>query len=84
MSDHALDEPLRRARLLARHEAYGRSADDAAAWVAAVDDPNAALVEAVRDRADLVLDLTAWSPASAPYFGGIRIPPSTRTTSPFM
>ncbi|GAA0980883.1 Pantothenate kinase [Nocardioides aquaticus] len=58
-----VDEPLRRARLLARHEAYGKSAADAAAWVAAVDDPNAALVEAVRDRADLVLDLTAWSPA---------------------
>ncbi len=58
-----VDEPLRRSRLLARHEAYGRSAAEAIAWVAAVDDPNAARVEAVRDRADLLLDLTAWSPA---------------------
>ncbi len=58
-----VDEPLRRRRLLARHEAYGKSASDAAAWVSAVDDPNATLVEAARDRADLVLDLTAWRPA---------------------
>ncbi|VXC12534.1 nucleoside/nucleotide kinase family protein [Nocardioides sp. AX2bis] len=64
-----VDEPLRRGRLLARHEAYGKSAADAAAWVASVDDPNAVLVEGVRHRADLVLDLTAWSPA-----GGSGLP----------
>lgn len=59
-------EPLRRARLIARHEAYGKSAAQAQAWVRAVDDPNAVLVEAARHRADLVLDLTAWEPGPGP------------------
>lgn len=56
-----VDEPLRRERLLARHVAHGRTPSEAEAWVTAVDDPNAARVEAARDRADLVLDLTGWS-----------------------
>ena len=30
------------------------------AWVERVDQPNAGLVEAARERADLVLDLTRW------------------------
>jgi hypothetical protein len=30
-------------------------------WVNRVDQPNAALIEAARHRADLVLDLTDWS-----------------------
>lgn len=46
---------LRRARLVARHVEFGKSPDAAAAWVAAVDDPNAALVERTRPRADLVV-----------------------------
>jgi pantothenate kinase len=52
-----LDVPdeVRRPRLLARHVAFGKTPAEAQAWVARVDDPNAALVAATRDRADRVL-----------------------------
>jgi pantothenate kinase len=50
----AADEP-RRQRLLARHERFGKSPEQAREWVARVDDPNAARVAAGRDRADLVV-----------------------------
>lgn len=49
------DDGVRRQRLLARHVEFGKSPEGAAAWVAAVDDPNTALVEASRGRADLVV-----------------------------
>jgi pantothenate kinase len=49
------DPALRRARLTARHVEFGKEPGRAAAWVAAVDEPNARLVEATRDRADLVV-----------------------------
>jgi pantothenate kinase len=55
------DDAVRLERLVLRHVAAGRSRADAEAWVARVDQANAALVEAVSDRADQVLDLTAWS-----------------------
>jgi pantothenate kinase len=55
------DDTLRRDRLVARHVASGKSPDAAAAWVARVDEPNARLVEAAAERADLVVDLTRWS-----------------------
>jgi pantothenate kinase/RimJ/RimL family protein N-acetyltransferase len=51
------DEALRRQRLVARHVRFGKPPAEAEAWVAAVDDPNAALVAAGRDRADLVVSL---------------------------
>lgn len=38
------DERLRRARLVARHEAHGRSPVEARSWVEEVDQPNAELV----------------------------------------
>jgi pantothenate kinase len=38
------DDDIRRARLVARHEAHGRSPAAARAWVAEVDEPNAVLV----------------------------------------
>lgn len=50
-------EALREARLLARHQAFGRSRDAAIAWIAATDAPNARLIEATRERADLVVAL---------------------------
>lgn len=53
-----VDEELRLERLVARHVEFGKSLEDARAWVAAVDQPNARLVEAAAHRADLVLDLT--------------------------
>jgi pantothenate kinase len=51
----APDPEARLSRLTARHVAFGKSPDRAADWVAAVDEPNAALVEATRGRADLVV-----------------------------
>lgn len=41
--------------LTARHVAFGKAPRHAAAWVAIVDEPNATLVEATRDRADLLV-----------------------------
>ena len=41
-------------RLTRRHEQFGRSAEDAAAWVANTDEPNARLIEASRARASFV------------------------------
>ena len=51
----ALRDDVRRHRLLTRHIAFGKPPDAARAWVAAVDEPNAALIEATRARADLVV-----------------------------
>jgi pantothenate kinase len=48
-------EEVRVAQLTARHVASGKDPAAAAAWVAAVDAPNTALVEPTRDRADLVV-----------------------------
>jgi len=49
-------DDVRRPRLIARHVAFGKSPEDAEAWVARVDDANAALVAATRGRADRVVD----------------------------
>ena len=57
------DERVRVERLIARHVRFGKSPAEARAWVARVDGANAALVEAARERADLVLDLTGWDGA---------------------
>jgi pantothenate kinase len=46
---------VRLTRLTARHVEFGKEPQEAAAWVAAVDEPNAALVQATRRRADLVV-----------------------------
>ncbi len=56
-----VDDDVRRERLVARHVAFGKTPAQARAWVASVDDPNAALVEAAAVRADRVLDLTDWT-----------------------
>lgn len=50
-----IDDELRRERLAARHMRYGRTAEQARAWVLHTDEPNAVLVAASRARADLVL-----------------------------
>ena len=49
------DPGVRLERLLARHVEFGKSAAEARAWVAAVDEPNARLIESGRDAADLVV-----------------------------
>jgi pantothenate kinase len=51
--DVAPDE--RRRRLTARHVEFGKSPEQAQAWVRDVDDPNAERVERVRHKADLVI-----------------------------
>jgi pantothenate kinase len=53
----ALDPDVRRERLVARHVRYGRTPQEAAAWVAQTDEPNARLVEQGRGLADLVVQL---------------------------
>lgn len=54
-----LDEPERLRRLIARHERFGKSHDEAVAWVMRSDQRNAELVAATRDRADLAVPGTA-------------------------
>jgi pantothenate kinase len=49
-----VDDTLRVDRLTRRHEQFGRSADEAAAWVAGTDEPNARRIEASRARASFV------------------------------
>ncbi|GGL63265.1 nucleoside/nucleotide kinase family protein [Streptomyces fumigatiscleroticus] len=49
------DEEERVRRLVARHEEFGKSHEEAVAWALGTDQRNAALVAAGRDRADLVV-----------------------------
>ena len=51
------DDDVRRRRLVARHVEFGKTPDEAEAWVARVDDANAVLVEAAAHRADRVVEL---------------------------
>ena len=46
------DEAQRQEWLLARHVAFGRTPEQAPAWIAATDEPIARLIRACRDRAD--------------------------------
>ena len=50
-----IDPALRHARLLARHQQFGRSAPEAEAWIACNDALNAELVEASKYRADWII-----------------------------
>lgn len=49
------DPDVRYERLIARHVRFGKAPGAAAAWVDAVDVPNADLVTSTRDRADIVV-----------------------------
>jgi len=60
------DDVQRRRRLVARHVEFGKSPAQAEAWVARVDDPNAALVAAAAHRADRVVDRGAGATDTAP------------------
>jgi pantothenate kinase len=51
------DENARVADLIARHRAFGKSAEDARSWVLESDELNAALIETTRSRADLIVRL---------------------------
>jgi len=48
----SVDEALRRQRLVARHQQFGRSEAEAIAWEAGTDEPNARLIAATAARAD--------------------------------
>lgn len=61
-----VDRSLRVERLVARHVLFGKSPAEARAWVERVDEPNARLVDVAAARADLVVDLTDWTPTAAP------------------
>jgi pantothenate kinase len=50
-----VDDALRRERLVARHVRFGKSPEEARAWVAEVDERNAERVALGRERADLVV-----------------------------
>ena len=52
-----VDDAVRVPRLIARHIAFGKSADEAREWVLRSDEANAAVVAATRDRADVVVRL---------------------------
>lgn len=60
----ALQDDVRVARLVARHIAFGKSADAARRWVAEVDEPNARLVAGTAARADLVVPADVVMPNS--------------------
>lgn len=52
-----LDDAVRIERLVARHVEFGRSPEEAREFVLASDEPNAALVAASRQRADVVVSV---------------------------
>jgi pantothenate kinase len=54
-----VEPDVRRERLVRRHEQFGKSPVAARAWVEQVDEPNADLVAATRDSADLVVPLAS-------------------------
>jgi pantothenate kinase len=49
------DPEVRMAQLVARHVQFGKNPEHARAWVQAVDEGNADLVESTRSRADLIV-----------------------------
>lgn len=51
----AVDDELRRERLLARHVQFGRTVEDAQAWIENTDEPNARRIAATQARADWVI-----------------------------
>jgi pantothenate kinase len=50
-----IDDAVREARLVRRHRQFGRSAEEARAWVESTDAPNARLIAATRARAHHLL-----------------------------
>jgi pantothenate kinase len=51
-------DKVRQDRLVRRHEAFGKSPDDARAWALGTDQRNAELIESTAGSADLVIRLT--------------------------
>ncbi|MDZ7883460.1 MAG: nucleoside/nucleotide kinase family protein [Mycobacterium sp.] len=53
----APDTDIRHARLVRRHEAYGKSPEEATFWALGSDERNAQLIESTADRADRIVRL---------------------------
>ena len=53
----AVDRDIRLARLVARHERFGKSPADALAWALGPDESNAGIIEGTATRADHVIEL---------------------------
>lgn len=51
-----VDPELRLQRLVQRHVQFGRTIEEAKAWVASTDEPNARLIESTRPRADVIFN----------------------------
>ncbi|MCL8025575.1 nucleoside/nucleotide kinase family protein [Nocardioides bruguierae] len=58
----AVPDDERRARLVERHVRFGKTREEAVAWVASVDEPNARLVLDTAPRADLVVPVAVVPP----------------------
>lgn len=56
-----VDDELRIKRLTQRHEKFGRSKEEAVAWVMNTDEPNARVIAANKSKADL---LFRWGPGA--------------------
>ena len=54
-----VDDALRVERLVRRHQQFGRSPEEALAWVAQTDEPNARRISATRERAQRVIRIGA-------------------------
>lgn len=54
-----VEEEERQLRLVRRHEAFGKPHEEAEAWAKGSDQRNADVVDATKDRADLIIHLTA-------------------------
>jgi pantothenate kinase len=54
-----VDDDVRRTRLVQRHAAFGKSLDAARAWALGPDERNAVIIEATRERADVVVRCAA-------------------------
>lgn len=52
-----INRTLRHQRLLERHMRFGRSREDALAWIAGTDEPNAVRIEHTRQHANWVLSM---------------------------
>ena len=71
------DEDKRLAWLLARHVTYGRSLEAAGAWIERTDVPNARLVRATREKANLLVNIAHQETVAAPE-SLVNIPPKLK------
>jgi pantothenate kinase len=66
-----VDDEVRRDRLIARRLGHGHARDEAEAWVLGVDEPNARLVDATKQRATRIVTLAASTPVETESTHGV-------------